>query len=102
VPVVRERELQICGIDDRAGALATEQAAFEEVLLPLRRASLTSSDTPFARSNSTNPSSTSIVVSKDERTEPFSASQFQSSPRSCRVCSVCIVAVQGCPGSSPV
>ena len=32
---------------------------------------------PVARSNSSRPSSTSIVVSNEERTDPFSASQFQ-------------------------
>jgi hypothetical protein len=33
--------------------------------------------TPAARSNSSRPSSTLIVVSKEDRTDPFSASQFQ-------------------------
>src|SRR6266498_5256527 len=32
-PVVGERELKICRVDDLAGALAAEQAALEQVLL---------------------------------------------------------------------
>ena len=54
---------------------------------PPRRASPTASEPPVARSNSSSPSSTLIVVSNEERTEPFSASQFQppSSSRSSRI-----------------
>ena len=33
-PVVGEREVEICRIGDLAGALAAEQAAFEQILLP--------------------------------------------------------------------
>ena len=47
----------------------------------------TSGDPPVARSNSSRPSSTLIVVSNEDRTDPFSASQFQppSSSRSPRI-----------------
>ena len=54
---------------------------------PLRRAVRTSAGAPAARSNLSRPSSTLIVVSAEDRTDPFSASQFQppSVSRSVRI-----------------
>ena len=86
-PVIGEREVEIRRIGDLAGALAAEQAALEQILLPAAAGPRTSADPPVARSNSSSPSSTLIVVSNEERTDPFSASQFQppSSSRSPRI-----------------
>ena len=86
VPVIRKRELEIRRSDDFTGALAAEQAALEQVLLAAAPGRTNSTDPPVARSNSSRPSSTLIVVSNEDRTDPFSTSQFQppSSSRSAR------------------
>ena len=77
VPVVRKSEVEIRRLDDLAGALAAEQAAFEQVLLAAAPGLRAPADPPVARSNSSRPSSTLMVVSNEDRTDPFSTSQFQ-------------------------
>ena len=52
---------------------------------PRARAAVTSVEPPVARSCSSSPSSTLIVVSNDPRIEPFSCSQFQPPSAICSV-----------------
>src|SRR5690349_16258950 len=83
VPVVRERELQVRRLDDRPVLMRRNRPRSSRYSSPLRRAVRTCSDPPAARSNSARPSSTLIVVSKEDRTDPLSASQFQPPSASC-------------------
>src|SRR5437773_7383494 len=76
VPAGGEREFQPGRVDHGAAALTPEQLPFEEVLL-----TPAASRDGFRRAAScalvaNSPSRTLIVVWKDERTEPFSTSQF--------------------------
>jgi hypothetical protein len=50
---------------------------------PLRRAAFTSAEPPVARSCSSRPSKTQIVVWNDDRFEPYAARQFHPPSLSC-------------------
>ena len=83
MPAGRKRELQPGWVDDFAGALTSDQLSFEEVSSPRRRAAMDAAEPPLTRSCANSPSRTLIVVANDERTEPFSASQFHPPSSSC-------------------
>ena len=77
VPVVREGELEVRRVDDLPVLFRRNRRRSSRYCSPLRRASVTSAVAPLCCSNWMRPSSTLIVVSNDDRTDPFSASQFQ-------------------------
>src|SRR5215470_2920279 len=83
VPAGRKREFEPRGVDDGSAALTPEQLPLEEVLFTRRRAAINCAEPPVARSWANRPSRTLIVVWKEERTEPFSASQFHPPSSSC-------------------
>jgi hypothetical protein len=83
VPAGRKRELQPGSVNDVAGALPSNQLSFEQVLFTPAPSRDGCHRTTGCALCANSPSRALIVVANDERTEPFSTSQFHPPSSSC-------------------